>query len=180
MGQDPIILIVRTIGEIFAFIAILRFLLQAVKADYYNPISQAVVKITQVPMAPLQKMGLRIRGLDFSPLLLAFLVKVLAFAIIFLYLGAGFPLPSIAIFSAVGVFSNILTILFWATIGSVIISWVAPGNPHPAPQILLQLTEPLYAIVRKVIPPIGGLDLSPIVILLGIQLIQSQLARFLV
>jgi len=87
-------------------------------------------------------------------------------------------MPGILLFSGVGVLDGILQIYFWAVIGAVIISWIAPDSYHPAPQLLLQLTEPLFALARKVIPPIGGLDLSPILIFLVIQIVRSQLAPF--
>ncbi len=62
----------------------------------------------------------------------------------------------------------------------MIISWVAPDSYHPAPQLLLQLSEPLFALARRVIPPIGGLDLSPILIFLLIQIVQSYLKAFVI
>ncbi|EXJ12378.1 YggT family protein [Nitrincola nitratireducens] len=176
--MDPIFLIIRTIGEIFAFIAILRFLLQAAQADFYNPISQAVVKFTQAPVAPIQKVVPKIGRFDFSPLVLAFLIKLITLVILVtLSSNIGLDVLALAMLALVGVIDSLLSMIFWATIGSVIISWVAPGSPHPAPQILLQITEPLFALVRRVLPSIGGLDLSPIVIFLVIQIIQSQLPR---
>ena len=177
--MDPLLLIIRTIGEMFAFIAILRFLLQTMKVDYYNPISQAVVKITQPPLMPLQRSLPRIAGIDVSPLVLAFLVKLGTLFLLVSMTASTLGFGPIAVFSLVGVLDTLLTILFWATIGSVIISWVAPNSPHPAPQLLVQLVEPLFALVRRVIPPIGGLDLSPIAIFLVIQIIQSQLPRLM-
>ena len=182
MGQDPITLIIRTLGELYVFMLVLRFLLQLARADYYNPISQAVVRLTQPPVRPLQ-MLLRPRGrFDASPLVVAMAVKAITLLLILQFAGA---LASVSInplqlliFSAAGVIDTILTICFWAVIGAVIISWVAPDSYHPAPQLLLQLTEPLFALARKVIPPIGGLDLSPILIFLLIQIIQGFLRPF--
>jgi YggT family protein len=86
-------------------------------------------------------------------------------------------LPALLIYTVAGVLNSVLDIYFWAVIGSVIISWVAPGSYHPAPQLISQLTEPVFKLAQKVIPPLGGLDLSPILIFLAIQIIQSQLAR---
>ena len=71
---------------------------------------------------------------------------------------------------------TILDIYFFAVLGSVIISWVAPNSYHPGPQLIMQLTEPLYKITRKVIPSLGGLDLSPILIFIVIQIINAQLS----
>ncbi|MBP0047219.1 YggT family protein [Marinobacterium sp. AK62] len=181
MGQDPITLIIRTLGELYAFILVLRFLLQLARADYYNPISQAVVRLTQPPVRPLQ-MLFRPRGrFDASPLVLAVAVKAVTLLIIVSLANISGALTAVQLlaYSVVGVIDSILTIYFWAVIGAVIISWVSPDSPHPAPQLLLQLTEPLFALARKVIPPIGGLDLSPILIFLVIQILQSQLGRLL-
>ncbi len=178
MGQDPISLIINTFGSLYAFLVIMRFLLQLSQADYYNPISQAVVRATALPMAPLQKILPRMGRWDLSALLLAVLVKFATFILLVLASSnQGFPdMVALALVSVLGVVDMILTVYFWAVMGSVIISWVAPGSYHPAPQLLLQLTEPLFALVRKVIPPLGGLDLSPIVIFLAIQIIQAQLS----
>ena len=177
--MDPLLLIIRTIGEIFAFIAILRFLLQTMQVDYYNPISQAVVKFTQPPLMPLQRVVPKLGRIDVSPLVLAFIVKLATLFILVSITSSPLGMGTILMLSFVGVLDTLLTILFWATIGSVIISWVAPNSPHPAPQLLLQLVEPLFAQVRRVIPPIGGLDLSPIAIFLVIQIVQSQLPRLM-
>jgi len=178
MGQDPISLIINTFGSLYAFLVIMRFLLQLSQADYYNPISQAVVRATALPMAPLQKMLPRMGRWDLSALVLAVLVKLATFVLLVLVSPhQGFPdIMALVIVSVLGVLDMILTVYFWAVLGSVIISWVAPGSYHPAPQLLLQLTEPLFALVRKVIPPLGGLDLSPIFIFLAIQIIQAQLS----
>jgi len=180
MAQDPITLIIRTIGELFTFFVLMRFLLQMAKADYYNPISQAIVKITNPPLMPLQKMMPRAGRFDMSSLLLALIVKGLTLFLLFTVAGVQFNIIQLLIYSVAGLVSAILTIYFWAVLGSVIISWIAPQTYHPAPQLLMQLTEPLFALCRKVIPPIGGLDLSPIAIFLIIQLLQSQLRAFVI
>lgn len=178
MSSSPIALIIQTIGEVLAFILILRFLLQASGADYYNPISQAIVRFTKTPLAPLQKIIPRWKRYDAAPLVLAFFVKMLAVILIFAFVQGSVPnVLGIALYAFVGLIDAILTIYFWAVIGAVILSWVAPNSYHPGPQLILQLTEPLFATARKVLPPIGGLDLSPILIFLAIQIIQSQLAR---
>lgn len=178
MGQDPVTLIIHTLGSLYAFMLVLRFLLQLAGADYYNPISQAVVRVTAVPLRPLQKLLPRVGRMDLSPLVLAFGVNVLTLYLMSLAQSLTGALPAILLFSAVTLVDTILTIYFWAVIGAVIISWVAPNSYHPAPQLILQLTEPLFALARKVIPPIGGLDLSPILIFLVIQIVRAQLAPF--
>lgn len=178
MAGDTLTLIIRTIGEVFSFILILRFLLQVSGADYYNPISQSVVRFTQVPLAPLQRIIPKVGRFDLSPIVLALLVKAaVVIAIIYLAQSAFPNMVAAFMFALFGVLDGILTIYFWAVIGSVILSWVAPNSYHPGPQLITQLTEPVFALARKVIPSIGGLDLSPILIFLVIQILQSQITR---
>lgn len=182
MGQDPITLIIRTLGELYVFILLLRFLLQVARADYYNPISQSVVKLTQPVLTPFQRILPKAGRLDLSPVVVAFIAKLLILIAIVALHGANIQsyLPALLIYTVAGVLNSILDIYFWAVIGSVIISWVAPGSYHPAPQLISQLTEPVFKLAQKVIPPLGGLDLSPILIFLAIQIIQSQLARLVI
>lgn len=178
MGQDPILLVIRTFGEMYAFIVILRFLLQTAHADYYNPISQAIARLTNQPVLLMGRVIPRIGKHDVSALLYAIVIKIAVIVLLVLVTGSAFPnILSILIFSVAGVLDAILTIYFWAILASVIISWVAPGSYHPGPQLIQQLTEPVFSVARKVIPPIGGLDLSPIVIFIIIQILQSQLSR---
>ncbi len=185
MGQDPITLIISLVGGIFSFLLLMRFALQLSQADYYNPISQSVVRATQPVVGPLQKMLRPVGRLDFATLIVALLVKAIAIFLMVQFSpmfgsASGINPLHLLIFAFTGTLNTLLTIYFWATLGAVIISWVAPDSPHPAPQLLLQLTEPVFALARKVIPPIGGLDLSPILIFILIQLAQSYLKPFVI
>jgi YggT family protein len=180
MAQDPIILIIRTLGEMYAFIVVLRFLLQVSHADYYNPISQAIARFTNVPVVAISRIIPKAGKLDLSALLYAVAVKLAVLVLLILFTSSAMPnVLQLLMLSIVGVLDAILTIYFWAVLASVVISWVAPGSYHPGPQLIQQVTEPLFTLVRKAIPPIGGLDLSPIVIFIVIQILQSQLGRLL-
>lgn len=175
---DTLYLVIKTIGSFYAYIVLLRFLLQMSHADFYNPISQAVAKLTSVPIAPLRAALPKVAGRDFSALVLGYLVHVVMFAAILLVFGQ-LNVISLLVVALVNTIYAILNIYFYATIASVIISWIAPNSYHPAPQLITQLTEPVFKLARKVIPPISGLDLSPILIFLVIQIIQMQLSRFI-
>ncbi|MDH2432873.1 YggT family protein [Pokkaliibacter sp. MBI-7] len=181
MGNDPIYLLVSIIGGTYLSIVLLRFLLQMARADYYNPISQAIVKATQPLLAPMRRAVPSIRGLDTSSLLLALAVEVLMVLIIdFRAYGGSLPATYVVLCSLAGVVSSLLRIYFWAILISVILSWVAPNADHPGARLVMQITEPVYRLSRKVIPPLGGLDLSPILIFLVIQLAQGQVQRFVI
>ena len=179
MGAETLSLIIRTLGEVFSLIVVLRFLLQLAHADFYNPISQAVAKFTKVPLAPFQKVIPKIAGHDFSALVLAFVVKFATLVLLLLVNSRGIDVIAVSLISLVSLLSMILDIYFYAVIASVVISWVAPNSYHPAPQLISQLTEPLFKLARRVVPAIGGLDLSPILIFLVIQVVQLQLQRLL-
>ncbi|MFT6915184.1 MAG: YggT family protein [Motiliproteus sp.] len=179
MGAETLSLIIRTLGDVFALIVVLRFLLQLAHADFYNPISQAVAKFTKVPLAPFQQVIPKIAGQDFSALVLAFVVKATTLLLLLLINSRGIDLLAVTLTSLVGLLRLILDIYFYAVIASVVISWVAPNSYHPAPQLISQLTEPLFKLARRIVPAIGGLDLSPILIFLAIQVLQSQLQRLL-
>ncbi len=179
MGHDSFSLIIRTLGEFYAFIVLLRFVLQLSHADFYNPISQAVAKMTNIPVAPLRRVIPAIAGKDLSALVLAILVKLGTFFLLFMLAGQFPNLINLLVIALVSTLSTALDIYFYAVIASVIISWIAPNSYHPAPQLINQITEPAFTLVRKVIPPMGGLDLSPIFIFLAINLIQMQLSRII-
>ncbi|MGH1460841.1 MAG: YggT family protein [Neptuniibacter sp.] len=181
MAQDPILLIVRTLGEMYAFIIIMRFLLQMAHADYYNPISQAIARLTNMPVLALSRAIPKAGKYDLSALIYALVVKLLVIVLLVILTGVDFPnVLNLLLYAGAGTLDTILTIYFWAVLASVIISWIAPGSYHPGPQLIQQITEPLFNLTRKVIPPIGGLDLSPILIFIVIQLLKSQLAPLVI
>ncbi len=172
--------LVSTLGGLYLLAILLRFLLQIARADFYNPLTQAVVRITDPLVRVFRSFIPGYRGVDFSSLVLALVIEaVLVTALIFLY---GFQMPgigSIVTWSLAGVIFFIINIYYWAIIASIIMSFVmlfsGNMNPHPALQLIWQLTEPVMAPVRKVIPPMGGLDFSPIFIFIGIQLLRQVL-----
>lgn len=180
MDQNPLILIIRTLGHLYVFILLLRLILQVTKADYYNPISQGVVRLTQPVVSPLQKLLPKVLKTDISPVVIALLLNAVILYSVYALANHLIPIATLFIYAFIGVLNIFLDIIFYAVLGSVIISWIAPDSPHPAPQLIQQVTAPLYRFIGKAIPPIGGFDLSPIVIFIAIQLIQSQLRPFLI
>ena len=180
MDSNPFILLIRTLGELYIFIMLLRFILQIVKADYYNPISQGVIRVTQPVINPLQKIVPKVANIDISPILMAIILKAIILYAIYALANHLIALPSLSIYALVGVLNTFLDLIFYAVMGSVIISWIAPDSAHPAPQLLLQVTTPIYRFIGKALPPIGGFDLSPIIIFIAIQIIQSQLRPFII
>lgn len=168
--------LVQTLLSLYLLAMLLRFLLQLVKADFYNPISQFLVKVTNPLVLPLRRVIPGFGGLDIASLVLALLLQLAG--IIALLLVNGLGLPNILImllWSVLGVVGLLVNIYFFSLLAMIILSWVAPGSNHPAIYLLFQITEPVMAPFRKALPPMGGMDFSPILMFILINIIQIAL-----
>lgn len=157
---------------------IARFLLQACRVDFYNPISQGIIKITDPVLKPMRLALPGYRNIDFVSFLAAVLTQIIFFYAIAAILGQ-FPgtVVQVIVNSSIRVVSFIVTGMWWAILIMIIASFLAPGSYHPALALLSQITEPLLAPARKLIPPMGGLDFSPILVFLLIGVIERILPQ---
>jgi len=170
------VLLVGTLGGLYILAVLLRFLLQIARADFYNPFTQAIVRVTDPALRIFRRIIPGYRGLDFAALVLAFVVECIATTLLITLHGFSFPgLGLIVTWSAVGLLSFIINIYFWALIISIVASFIAPFSGHPALVLVRQLTEPIMAPFRRLLPPMGGLDLSPIFVFLALQVIRAVL-----
>ncbi|CAA0117436.1 YggT family protein [Zhongshania aliphaticivorans] len=170
------IMLLNTIISLAITAFLLRMILQLVRADFYNPICQFLVKATNPLVIPLRKIIPSMGKIDTASLLLALIAQAVGIALLFQLYGGGFPNPAqLLIWSVIGVCSAILNLYFFAIIGNIIMSWVAQGGAHPAAQLLYQITEPVMAPFRKLLPAMGGLDLSPIFVFLCIKVLEVVL-----
>ncbi|OLO03271.1 YggT family protein [Salinicola socius] len=168
------LMLVNTLVNIYLFVLMLRFLLQFSQADYYNPLSQGIVKATQPVVAPVQKILRPLGRIDIATLFVGFLLKIIVITAIFQLAGFGMPpLQGLLLAGIAGVLNAILKIYFFALIIMIILSWVAPQASHPGALLVMQIVEPIMAPVRRVIPPLGMIDLSPIVVFIAINLLDS-------
>ncbi|MDX1635094.1 MAG: YggT family protein [Marinobacter sp.] len=175
MLAQIVITTLQIVSTFYLTIVLLRFLLQLARADFYNPISQFVVKATNPPLRPLRRVIPGWGGIDGASLVLAILVQMVTFLLILAALNDGFPSinpVTLLAWSVITVLGLIVKIYFWSVIAVVIVSWIAPGSNHPAIQLVAQITEPIMRPVRNVMPSMGGLDLSPIVVFLILNVIS--------
>lgn len=152
-------------------VVLMRFWLQAAKADFYNPLSQFVVKATSFAVNPLRKIIPGFGGLDLASLLLAFIVAVAKITALILLVGATWELGFVLLNALVTVIKEGLNLLFWVLVIRALLSWVSQGN-NPIEAVFQQLTEPMLKPIRKVLPPLGGLDLSILVLIIALQFAQ--------
>ncbi|MEG0968386.1 MAG: YggT family protein [Pseudomonas sp.] len=167
------IYILQTLGSLYLLIIMLRFILQLVRADFYNPLSQFAVRATQPLLKPMRRIVPSLFGLDMSSLLLAIIVQVLIMGLTLLlaYGTTGNPLQ-LLVWSMIGVTALFLKIFFFALIISVILSWVAPGSHNPGAELINQICDPFLAPFRRLLPNLGGLDISPILAFMALKLID--------
>lgn len=170
--------ILQTIGGLYLLIVLLRFILQLVRANFYNPLCQFIVRATQPLLQPLRRLIPSIGGLDTASLVLAIIVQLVLMALTLMLLGYGVDNPvQLLIWSIIGITALFIKVFFFVLIISVILSWVAPGTHNPAAELINQICEPLLAPIRRFMPNLGGLDLSPIVAFLLLNLIDMLVVR---
>lgn len=164
--------LIHTLFYLYITVVLVRFLLQLVRADFYNPISQFTVKATAPLLKPMRRIIPGYGGVDVAALVLMLLLKLVE-----LWLLSAFspisPGPVQLLFLAVaGLIELTINLYIFTILVQVVMSWVNPGGYNEVTAIIYRLNEPLMAPARRLIPPIGGLDLSPIVVLVGLQLVK--------
>ena len=170
--------ILQTIGSLYLLIVLLRFILQLVRADFYNPLSQFIVRATHPLLKPLRKVIPSLAGLDLASLALAIVVQLVLMALTLMLMGYGLDNPvQLLAWSIIGVTALFVKVFFFALIISVILSWVAQGSQNPTVALVNQICEPLLTPIRRILPNLGGLDLSPIVAFLILNLIDMLVIR---
>lgn len=170
-------LVINTLVGLYLLVVILRFLLQLVRADFYNPISQFIVKATNPPLIPLRKVIPGFGGIDIASLTLALLVQIIAIVLILLLNGIQPPPLEVVMWSAIGIISLVLKVYFWGLLITVIASWIAPNSYNPALILINQILEPAIKPIRKMMPDMGGIDISPIVVFLLIQVLEILVVK---
>jgi YggT family protein len=170
--------LISTLFDLFLMVVLLRFWLQWAKADFYNPMSQFVVKATSFAVKPLRKIIPGFGGLDLASLLLAFIVAIAKISTLMLVMYGAWAIQPVLIQAFITVLKEGLNLIFWVLIIRAILSWVSQGY-NPIEAVFHQLTEPMLKPIRKILPSMGGLDLSVLVLIIGIQFLQMLLMDFL-
>ncbi|MBN2991311.1 YggT family protein [Pseudomonas cedrina subsp. fulgida] len=165
--------VLQTLGSLYLLIVLLRFVLQLVRANFYNPLCQFIVKATQPLLKPLRRIIPSLFGLDMSSLVLAILVQLALMALtLLLTYGTTGNFLQLLVWAIIGVTALFLKIFFFAMIISVILSWVAPGSHNPGAELVNQICEPALAPFRRLLPNLGGLDISPILAFMVLKLLD--------
>ncbi|MDH5424670.1 MAG: YggT family protein [Gammaproteobacteria bacterium] len=170
--SNPLIFIISTLFHLYAFALALRFILQWVRADFYNPLSQFVVKVTTPVVRPARNLIPGYKGLDLATLIVCYLILALSQAIVQSIGGYPLTVASVVIMAITDTVSLFIDVFFYAILIQALISWVNPHGGNPISYVLASVTAPVLRPVQKFIPPIGGMDISPVFAMIGLKVIE--------
>lgn len=179
--MNPFVELISIVIGFYVSIVLLRFFLQYFRADFYNPLSQFVVKATDPLIKPIRKLVPGFAGLDISSLVLAWLVSLIS-ELLMAAFGGYIASVGIGMFLLVPVFKVIsacFNLFMFLVFVRAIASWFVAGGYNPVLAVVGQLTEPLMSKCRKILPATGGLDLSPMIALLGLWFVSRLLETYL-
>lgn len=177
---NPLIFVISTLFHLYAFALMLRFVLQWVRADFYNPLSQFIVRITTPVVNPARRFIPSVKGLDTATLLLCYLVLVVSQMIIQSLGGMQPTVATVIILAITDLVSLAINVFFYAILIQAIISWVNPHGHNPVSGLLHSVTAPVLRPVQRIIPPMGGMDISPIFALLGLKVLEMLINPLLI
>ena len=177
---EAAIFLVETLFGLYIMIVMLRFLLALFRGDFYNPVSQFLVKATQPVLRPLRRFIPGYRGVDMPAIVLLFGLQLAEVWLVSQIHGsAAPPLSSAVAVTLVLLLKGFVDIFFYAVIIRIILSWVSPQGANPVMTVLNALTEPLMRPARRLFPALslGGMDLSPMLVLIGLHLCTLLVVR---
>jgi len=173
------VFLIDTLVSLYLFALMLRFLLQWAEADFYNPISQFLVKLTHPPLRYLRRFIPSVRRIDSASLVLMLAVQILSDYLVFTLQQISASPASLLLVALGQLLELLYNILFYSILISVVLSWVAPRGYNPAMKLLYDLTDPLLAFFRRFLPPMGGIDISPLLALVALQFAKMAIMPLL-
>lgn len=163
------IYLVSTIMDLYIAAIMLRLLLQWVRADFYNPLCQFLVKATNPVLVPARRIIPSMGKLDTASVVVMLLLEIIQLLIISLISQASFELQFILLFAIKKLLFTLLMTYFVLIIARVVVSWIGSQSQHPVIPLIYQLTEPVLKPFNRFIPPLGGIDLSPLLALIALR-----------
>ena len=183
MGNDyltnPLEFLISTLFSLYIVAVMLRFLLGLVRADFYNPISQFLVRITNPLLIPLRKIIPSIGKFDSAAMLLMIVLQLAAVTLVLLLRGEGISSAVLVIVTLATLISLVIDVFMFAIIVEVIISWMNPGSYNPVSSLLHSLTSPVLRPIRHLVPPVAGIDLAPLFAIIGLQVLRMLILPLL-
>jgi YggT family protein len=169
---NPLEFLISTLFSLYILAIMLRFILGAVRADFYNPVSQFLVRITNPLLVPMRRIIPSYRQYDTSALLLMLLLQMISLLIVVMLRGVGVSFLTLLLAAIGELVVLAFNVFIFAIVIQVIISWINPGTYNPVNTLLYSITKPVMGPIQRLIPPVSGIDLSPLVALIGLQILK--------
>ena len=163
--------LVETLFGMYIILVLLRFLLQLTHADFYNPFSQFIVRLTNAPLLPLRRLIPGFFGIDFASAVLLIILEAIEITLIAIIQSAIPRFGGVLILSFADLIQLTLYVLIGAVFVRIVMSWVNPYGEHPLTDLAAHLTEPFMRPARRLLPLISGIDLSPVLVIIVFELI---------
>jgi YggT family protein len=161
--------VLKTLTQLYLLLLILRFWLPMFRADFRNPVAQGVLRLTSPLVVPLRRFIPPIGRIDTSTVLVAFAIEYALIMLLLLLTGRSAGIVPIGLTALIELAILSLNMFFFVVLIKIILSWVAPQNYNPVTAMLTTLSEPVLRPFRRLVPPIGGLDISPIFAIVLLQ-----------
>lgn len=169
------IFLIQTVFGLYILAVLLRLMLQWLRADFYNPASQFIVKITNPPLKPLRRIIPGWGGIDLASVLLLIALQMLELFLVNMAVGRAVGGGGLFVMAVAELLGLVINVFIGAILIQVVLSWIAPGNYNPLIGLVHRIADPVLAPARRIIPPISGIDLSPILSLVVLQLMKFLL-----
>jgi YggT family protein len=169
---NPLEFLISTLFSLYILAVMLRFILGAVRADFYNPVSQFLVRITNPLLVPMRRIIPSFRQYDTSALLLMLLLQLVSLVIVVMLRGVSVSFITLLLAAIGELVVLAFNVFIFAIVIQVILSWVNPGTYNPVNALLYNITRPVMGPIQRLIPPVSGIDLSPLVALIGLQVLK--------
>ena len=163
----------KALLDVFTLGVILNFLFRLLKVDYFNPIVQAIIRAVDYPSQLIRYLVKPIYGIDFAALIVAILIQSAAFYLVVVAGSLNYDPSTISIWSLYSVLILCLKVSFWVMLAGIVIGWVANDHKHPALRLILQMSDSIFKPFRFFLPPVGGLDFSPILAFIALRYLES-------
>jgi YggT family protein len=167
--QQALYFIIKSLAQLYLLVLLLRFWLPMLRADFRNPLAQGILRFTSPLVVPVRRFLPSVGRLDTATVLVTFVIQYLV--ILVLLAIARHPATTVPIMltALLELMTLSLNMFFFVVVIRIILSWVAPHTHNYATALLSTLAEPVLRPFRRIIPPVGGLDISPIFAIVLLQ-----------
>ncbi|MDY6943292.1 MAG: YggT family protein [Pseudomonadota bacterium] len=176
--QNPVFFLLNTAFTLYMVVVMLRFLLRFGRADFFNPVNRFLFEATEPVLRPLRTVIRPYRGIDFAALLLLLVLQIAYYSAVLTILKQPIPFVELPRWALADLTILLLNVYLFSILIEVVLSWINPGRYSPAQAVIYQLNAPVLNRIRSAMPAMGGLDFSPLIALVVIQVLKMFLQPF--